>query len=346
MKGEGMEETVGETRDGQGGRIVDWSWTAIYRPLAGVEDCILMDIEGDLSRSHQSGTGLEDMIDRLVAEGWRRFVFDLAKVSWMSSGAIGTFIHCLKGIVPAGGNLALLHLQPKLKEIFELLGFEAFFRFPATLEEAAGLVSLPFVANDGIVPGFDAEACPGLEAQLLGLSDVEGGLMVNLRGDASSFPVEAHLRRMDKAIDAGYLRLVFDFTRVHSAASSPDGQYWAFLCLRAFMKRVRPLGGEVVAVLPDPGIAQVGAGRVLDPGLKVYSSCDEATGYFRRSGQGKDARPRNRPPPPPLEDPPVAVDCVCPACGATTGTVLPGRLRCHACGTSIRVFPGGKAVSW
>jgi anti-sigma B factor antagonist len=63
-------------------------------------------------------------------------VFHCAGLNYVSSTGIGSFTAFLKAVKPRGGDLVLLEIQPKVYEVFQLLGFSQFFNIKENLEEA------------------------------------------------------------------------------------------------------------------------------------------------------------------------------------------------------------------
>jgi hypothetical protein len=54
----------------------------------------------------------------------------------VSSTGIGSFTAFLKSVKPRGGDLVLLEIQPKVYEVFQLLGFSQFFNIKDNLEDS------------------------------------------------------------------------------------------------------------------------------------------------------------------------------------------------------------------
>ncbi|WP_461248685.1 STAS domain-containing protein, partial [Treponema sp. R6D11] len=52
------------------------------------------------------------------------------------STGIGSFTTFLKAVKPQGGDLVLLDIQPKVFEVFQLLGFSQFFNIRESLEDS------------------------------------------------------------------------------------------------------------------------------------------------------------------------------------------------------------------
>jgi hypothetical protein len=68
--------------------------------------------------------------------GFIRLVFNCGGLNYVSSTGIGSFTAFLKAVKPRGGDLVLLEIQPKVYEVFQLLGFSQFFNIKDNLDDA------------------------------------------------------------------------------------------------------------------------------------------------------------------------------------------------------------------
>ena len=62
-------------------------------------------------------------------------------LNYVSSTGIGSFTAFLKMVKPKGGDIILLEIQPKVYEVFQLLGFSQFFNIKDTIEDAVSFFS-------------------------------------------------------------------------------------------------------------------------------------------------------------------------------------------------------------
>ena len=108
-----------------------------------------------------------------------RLIFNCGGLNYVSSTGIGSFTAFLKAVKPRGGDIVLLEIQPKVYEVFQLLGFSQFFNIKDNLEEAtaffqAGDKRQPHrYSPDLLLPDLQQEA-QGREAgpiPLLGMQD-------------------------------------------------------------------------------------------------------------------------------------------------------------------------------
>lgn len=75
-------------------------------------------------------------IARAVGAGFARLIFNCGGLTYVSSTGIGSFTAFLKAVKPKGGDVVLLEIQPRVFEVFQLLGFSQFFNIRDTLEDA------------------------------------------------------------------------------------------------------------------------------------------------------------------------------------------------------------------
>ena len=93
-----------------------------------------------------------------VEAGYINIIFNCAALNYVSSTGIGSFTAFLKMVKPKGGDIVLLEIQPKVYEVFQLLGFSQFFNIKDTLEDAVHFFKREAVAENGIFPKIFA--CP------------------------------------------------------------------------------------------------------------------------------------------------------------------------------------------
>ena len=72
----------------------------------------------------------------LVFKKYQKVVFDLGGINYISSTGIGAFTTFLKVVKPLGGDIVLINVQPKVHEVFQLLGFTNFFTFAIDIDQA------------------------------------------------------------------------------------------------------------------------------------------------------------------------------------------------------------------
>ena len=78
----------------------------------------------------------QKQIRKIVSVGFRNLVFNCKALNYVSSTGIGSFTSFLKLVKPAGGDIVLVGIQPKVYEVFQLLGFSQFFNIEDSVEDA------------------------------------------------------------------------------------------------------------------------------------------------------------------------------------------------------------------
>ena len=83
-----------------------------------------------------NSTYFQKKITQVIEAGFVNLIFNCAALNYVSSTGIGSFTVFLKIVKPKGGDIVLLEIQPKVYEVFQLLGFSQFFNIKNTAEEA------------------------------------------------------------------------------------------------------------------------------------------------------------------------------------------------------------------
>jgi anti-sigma B factor antagonist len=99
------------------------------------EGTVIVTLAGKLMLGPESQR-VETLVESLLAEGYRNFVFDLAGVNRIDSTGIGRFIYCYNKIAQAGGRLMMAGAQGYLRESFRVSRLDTVFRFYPDVESA------------------------------------------------------------------------------------------------------------------------------------------------------------------------------------------------------------------
>jgi len=105
--------------------------------VTGVDGCLVLYLNGYIDTYNSNF--FQKRINRAVEAGFIRLVFHCGGLNYVSSTGIGSFTAFLKAVKPRGGDLVLLEIQPKVYEVFQLLGFSQFFNIRDTLDDAVEL---------------------------------------------------------------------------------------------------------------------------------------------------------------------------------------------------------------
>jgi anti-sigma B factor antagonist len=104
--------------------------------VPGIEGCLILTLNGRIDTDNSMY--FQKHVQKLAQAGFMRLIFNCAGLNYVSSTGIGSFTSFLKMLKPKGGDLVLLEIQPKVNEVFQLLGFSQFFAIKNSLEEAVG----------------------------------------------------------------------------------------------------------------------------------------------------------------------------------------------------------------
>lgn len=99
-----------------------------------VEHCLVLFLTGYIDTYNSNF--FQKRINRAIEAGYTRLIFHCGGLNYVSSTGIGSFTAFLKAVKPRSGDLVLLEIQPKVYEVFQLLGFAQFFNIKDTLQDA------------------------------------------------------------------------------------------------------------------------------------------------------------------------------------------------------------------
>lgn len=95
---------------------------------------IILNLKGFLDTYNSADFQRE--VNKLIESGYIKILFNCSELNYVSSTGIGAFTSFLKSVKQKNGNIVLAFLQPKVYEVFQLLGFSKFFNITSSLEEA------------------------------------------------------------------------------------------------------------------------------------------------------------------------------------------------------------------
>jgi len=64
---------------------------------------------------------LETQVDAVLRGSPRVLIFDMAGVTYISSAGLRVIIKSKQLLVPKGGKVMMVHLQPRVKRVFEII---------------------------------------------------------------------------------------------------------------------------------------------------------------------------------------------------------------------------------
>jgi anti-sigma B factor antagonist len=96
---------------------------------------LILTIEGPMIGGPDA-TSLSEKIHEFIAGGKIRFLVDMSSVDWMNSSGLGILIGGLSTVRSRGGQLKLLHVGKKVRELLEITKLDRIFEIHDQ-EEAA-----------------------------------------------------------------------------------------------------------------------------------------------------------------------------------------------------------------
>lgn len=128
----------------------DDSLTISLRKTDSIKDGLLIYLSGYIDTYNSSF--FQKKITQVIEAGYINLIFNCSSLNYVSSTGIGSFTVFLKMVKPKGGDVVLLEIQPKVYEVFQLLGFSQFFNIKNTVEEAVAFFSEESAASNSLFP--------------------------------------------------------------------------------------------------------------------------------------------------------------------------------------------------
>ncbi|MDR2376084.1 MAG: STAS domain-containing protein [Treponema sp.] len=178
------------------------------------------------------------------------------------------------------------------------------------------------MTNNDIVPGFDDEKDESLKIQLQKVDGVEGCLILYLNGYIDTYNSNYFQKRVAKAIEKGFIKLIFQCNGLNYVSSTGIGSFTAFL------KSVKPRGGDLVLLEIQPKVYEVFQLLGFSQFFNIRENLDESVNYFRTgTSESVSLFPKV---------------FSCPICSKKLKALKPGRFRCSECKTILAIDNGGQ----
>lgn len=127
----------------------DDSLTISLRKADAINKGIFIYLSGYIDTYNSSF--FQKQMTKVIEAGYVNLVFNCSSLNYVSSTGIGSFTVFLKVVKPKGGDVVLLEIQPKVYEVFQLLGFAQFFNIKGSADEAIAFFNNGGVTNDNSV---------------------------------------------------------------------------------------------------------------------------------------------------------------------------------------------------
>ncbi|GHV61871.1 anti-sigma factor antagonist [Spirochaetia bacterium] len=131
--------------------------------VAEVEGCLVLYLNGYIDTYNSNY--FQKQVGKVIESGFFKLVFQCGGLNYVSSTGIGSFTAFLKSVKPRGGDVVFLEIQPKVFEVFQLLGFAQFFNIKDNLEDSLNFFRSGTSADPA--PAFPRSfTCPGCTKKL------------------------------------------------------------------------------------------------------------------------------------------------------------------------------------
>jgi anti-anti-sigma factor len=177
--------------------------------------------------------------------------------------------------------------------------------------------------NNDIVNGFDDERDDSLKIKLEQVDAVEGCLVLYLNGYIDTYNSNYFQKRVQKTIEAGFIRLIFQCNGLNYVSSTGIGSFTAFL------KSVKPRGGDLVLLEIQPKVYEVFQLLGFSQFFNIKDHLEDSIGFFKsdKAAEAASLFPKV---------------FSCPICSKKLKSLKPGRFRCSECKTILAIDNGGQ----
>ena len=179
------------------------------------------------------------------------------------------------------------------------------------------------MSNNDIVPGFDEEKDESLKIRLEKVDTVDGGLILYLTGYIDTYNSNFFQKRVTRAVEAGFTRLIFHCGGLNYVSSTGIGSFTAFL------KAVKPRGGDLVLLEIQPKVYEVFQLLGFSQFFNIKDNLDEAKEFFKKGGVT-------------VESDVFPKIFKCPICSKKLKATKAGRFRCSECKTILAIDNSGQ----
>jgi anti-anti-sigma factor len=179
------------------------------------------------------------------------------------------------------------------------------------------------MTNDEIVSGFDIEKDDSLKIELRRIDGMNNGLTLILTGYIDTYNSTSFQKRVTRAIESGYVKLIFVCSGLNYVSSTGIGSFTAFL------KSLKALSGDMVLQEVQPKVFEVFQLLGFAQFFNIRDSSDEALSYLKDGGMKAVVQGVF----------PLIFDC--PICSKKLKAVKSGRFRCSECKTILGVDENG-----
>jgi anti-anti-sigma factor len=181
------------------------------------------------------------------------------------------------------------------------------------------------MANNDIVPGFDDEKDDSLKIKIDKINEAPRCLMLTLTGYIDTYNSNFFQKRVQKAIEGGFIRLIFECAGLNYVSSTGIGSFTSFL------KAVKPQDGDLVMLDIQPKVYEVFQLLGFSQFFNIRDSLEDSIAFFNSDHTNSKA----------LVFPKVVS---CPLCQKKLKATKAGRFRCSECKSILAIDEAGQVL--
>jgi anti-anti-sigma factor len=182
------------------------------------------------------------------------------------------------------------------------------------------------MSNNEIVPGFDEEKDDSIKIRLERIDEAPRCLLLSLTGYIDTYNSNYFQKRIQKAIDGGFVRLIFQCASLNYVSSTGIGSFTTFL------KAVKPQGGDIVLMDIQPKVFEVFQLLGFSQFFNIKDNLDDSILFFITE-KVQEEKPS-----------PFPKVVSCPICYKKLKAIKPGRFRCSECKSVLAIDDNGQVL--
>jgi len=181
------------------------------------------------------------------------------------------------------------------------------------------------MSNNDIVPGFDDEKDDSLKIKVSKIENAPKVLLMTLTGYIDTYNSNFFQKRVQKAIDSGYIRLIFHCGGLNYVSSTGIGSFTAFI------KAVKSQGGDLVLLDIQPKVYEVFQLLGFSQFFNIKDNIEDSVSFLQTDHSDNQI----------IVFPKVVS---CPICYKKLKAIKPGRFRCSECKSILAVDEAGQIL--
>lgn len=107
--------------------------------VSGKDDITILALEGKIMGGPEAGE-INDTIHQLIEQDQKKLIINMEKVEWMNSSGLGILIGAITTLRNNGGDLCLVHVSERVKNLFRITKLSGAFSIYDDLDSALNAI--------------------------------------------------------------------------------------------------------------------------------------------------------------------------------------------------------------